>query len=120
VNTLEFCHKKIQRDCDVKSFRLCALAFSQSGHLIASATNRTHGDGVVSDHSLHAEEFLVKKLKKIKSIERGSYISVLVVRWSKKKGWTMAKPCRGCEKLMRDYGITEISYTDETGNIKQL
>lgn len=120
MNTLAFCQKKIKRDCDVKRHRLCALAFNQNGHMIASATNRIHSDGSISPFSLHAEEFLIKKLKKIKSIERGSYICVLVVRLAKSKGWTMAKPCRGCEKLMRNYGVGEIHYTDNEGNIKQL
>ena len=121
MDVMTFAKNKIHKDCDVKRHRLCALAFNKNGCLIASATNRIHEDGQVSDFSIHAEEFLIKKLRKINaSVRSDGYICVLVVRLAKGKGWTMAKPCRGCEKLMRDYGITEISYTDEKGNIRQL
>lgn len=121
MKIFEFAKKKINKDCDVKRHRLCALAFNKNGCLIASATNRIHEDGYISEFSLHAEENLLRKLRKINASMRSSgYINVLVVRLAKGKGWTMARPCRGCEKLMRDYGITEISYTDEKGNIRQL
>lgn len=120
MKLLQVAKKKIAKDCDVHSFRHVSFAFTKSGALISAATNRIADCGVVSAYSIHSEEYLIKKLKKIKSIERFGYISIMTVRMTRSEEFGMAKPCRGCEKLMRDYGVSEISYTDETGNIKQL
>jgi hypothetical protein len=120
MKILEYCKYKIDKDCDVKRHRLCAIAFSKSGQIITSAVNRIHNDGYVSDYSLHAEELLLKKLRKIKAIERFRYIKILVVRFAKAKGWAMAKPCRNCESLLKLSGVQEVSYTDEFGTIQTL
>lgn len=120
MKTLDFCQEKIESSCTVKRHRLCAIAFSKSGHIIASATNRIHSDGFVSNFSIHAEEFLINKLRKVKAKERFGKIRVLVVRLAKGKGWAMAKPCKNCENILRSYGVQEVSYTSEDGSIKIL
>jgi len=120
MQILEFCKHKIEKDCTVKRHRLCAIAFSRSGYIIASATNRLHSDGYVSAFSLHAEEMLLNKLRKINAKHRFGYIKILVVRFAKSKGWAMAKPCKNCEILLKMSGIQEVSYTDESGTICQL
>lgn len=120
MKILEHCQDKIEKTCTVKRHRLCAVAFSQSGNIIASATNRIHNDGWVSDFSLHSEELLIRKLRKIRAIERFGKIRVLVVRLAKSKGWAMAKPCKKCEFLLRSYKVQEVSYTDDNGQIVDL
>jgi len=40
---------------------------------------------------------------------------VLVYREKKKGNMGMAKPCKGCEKLLRDAGINRVYYTTDDG-----
>lgn len=118
MTEMEMCREKINRSCDVKRHRHCALAFSKSGKLIAAATNRISDHGYVSDWSLHAEEMLIKKLRKIHAKERFGYIRILVVRMPKAQEWGMSKPCSGCSRLIQDYGINDVSFTNNIGAIE--
>jgi hypothetical protein len=120
MTILELCRAKINRSCDVKRHKHCAMAFSKSGKLIASATNRISDDGYVSDWSLHAEEMLVKKLRKLHAKERFGFIRILVVRMPKGQEWGMSKPCDGCQRLIEAYGVNEVSYTGEDGKIVNM
>lgn len=113
---LEIGSRKIRKDCDVRRHKLVAFAMSKSGCVIATATNRKHS-GNVSDYSFHAEEFLVRKLRKLAARERFGPIRVLVARLSK-SGWALAKPCNGCRRLLNGYGITDIWFTDRQGIFK--
>lgn len=107
---------KIARDCDVKRAKVIAVAFRKSGALITSSTNRCVL-GSKDRFTFHAEELLIKKLRKIKAKERFDFIEVVVMRWSVTKGWTMAMPCEKCRELLIDYGINRVSYTDSTGRL---
>lgn len=120
MKTLDFCKYKIRKDCDVVRHKLCAIAFSKSGNIIASATNRIYNGLPESPFSIHAEKYLIRKLKKLHAFERFGDIRVLVVRLAKSKGWAMAKPCQNCEKSLRDYKIQGVSFTSENGSIAQL
>lgn len=120
MTALEFCRKKIDKDCDVKRHRHASMAFSRSGQVIASAVNRIYDGGRVSDFSLHSEELLIKKLRKIHAKERYGYIRVLVVRMPKAQTWGMSKPCHGCQRIMERYGIDDISYTSEDGSLVNM
>lgn len=115
MNSLETCldlgDRKIRKHCDIKRHKLVAMAFSKSGKLIATATNR-RGEGSISDFSIHAEEFLVRKLRRISARERYGKIRIIVARLSK-RGWAMARPCRGCQKILAGYGIEDIWYTEQ-------
>lgn len=118
---IEIGRKKISKDCDVKRHRLMCMAFTKNGHLICVETNRIASHGNISGFSIHAEEAVVNKLLRLRARERFGKIFVLVARLNKANGgWTLAKPCEGCEKKLRDYGITEIYYTDEAGRILSL
>jgi len=86
---------------------------SKSGKIIASATNRL-AEGRISDFSFHAEEFLVKKLRKLSARERYGPIRVLVARLAR-SGWALAKPCIGCKNILNAYGIDDVWYTDREG-----
>lgn len=111
---------KIRRSCTVENGRLCAFAFTSSGHIIALETNRRSTTGEITNWSIHSEEFLIKKLYKLRARERYGKIDILVARWDKHGGWRLAKPCPKCESMMKDYGIRKISYTNELGEYVNL
>jgi hypothetical protein len=111
--------RKIKKDCSVQRHQLVAFAFTRNGHIIGIDTNR-RGSGEISNFSLHAEEFLVNKLLRIKARERYGQIFILVTRLGRKRGWTMAKPCPGCQWKLREAGVNEVYYTNESGQIVKL
>lgn len=116
IPNVELGRRKIMKDCDIKRHRIVALAFRPNGQIICIETNRA-GSGDVSDFSWHAEEFLVKKLLKIKARERLGRIHVLVARLGRRDGWTMAKPCNGCGKKLARY-VDKVYYVDGSGTIQ--
>ena len=104
---------------DVKRAKLVAIAFRKNGSFITSAINQIFR-GNKNKFSVHAEEALIKKLKKLRARERYGPITVLVMRWSKGYGWKIAKPCASCERQLRDYGIVSVLFTSNDGSIKEL
>lgn len=108
--------------CTVKGFKLVALAL-RNGFPIAAACNRWSDNGTISEWSEHAEERLVRKLIRINAINRfRGKLSVLVLRFGGVGHGTlrMAKPCGRCQLLLNAAGITEVSYSDVNGNIKEM
>lgn len=103
----------------VKIHRLVAIAMTRNGHIIAHATNRKESISTFR-YSIHAEDFLIKKLKKINALHRYKNIVVVVLRMSRAFGWRLAKPCPRCEGLLLGYGIREIYYTNNFGNLVKL
>lgn len=95
---------------NVKSFPMTATARTYNGYEITSATNR-RGCGSISKHSIHAEEFLVRKMRKLRCLERFGFLSVRVERYAKDGSLRMARPCTRCFNLLKDYGVREIIYT---------
>jgi len=112
----KFAKEKIKRHCTVCNFKLASIALSHSGEVIASATNK-RASGVISEFSEHAEEALVRRLKKLSAIERYKYIDVMVLRMKKNGEFGLAKPCPGCYRLLTNYGVRNIYYTDSDGKI---
>ncbi len=97
------------KDCDIRTFKVIAYAYVGRS-CIAKATNRK-GSGRVSPFSYHAEEFLLRKLNRIRAMQRFDRIRVHVARYTKQGQERIAKPCPGCFRLLTDYGIREITYT---------
>jgi deoxycytidylate deaminase len=120
MTEMEMCREKIEKDCDILRHKHAAIAFSRGGMVIASAVNRRTTGGHISDYSLHAEEFLIKKLRKIRAKERFGYIRILVVRMPKAQEWGMSKPCDGCQRMIKAYGINEVTYTSESGSLVNM
>lgn len=116
IPDIELGRRKILKDCDIKRHRIVALAFTSNGRVIGMEVNRS-GSGDVSDFSWHAEEFLIRKLLRLKAKERFGKINVLVARLSRKNGWTMAKPCEGCGKKLLRY-VDKVFYVDIGGEIQ--
>ena len=105
--------EKIDKDCDLKRYKVVAIAYNSSGKVIVVECNRS-AEGQISKFSTHAEEFLVRKLRRIKAVERLGPISVVVMRLTP-TGPAMSKPCKYCEQLLNKYGIDEIYYSSREG-----
>ncbi len=109
-------HKKIIKS-DVRRAKLLAVAFRKNGSMIANSTNRVVR-GSTKRWTIHAEEFLIQKLKKLRARERFGPLTVLVMRWTPSVGWKLAKPCKTCRKLLEEYGINTILFTTNEGYSK--
>ena len=107
--------KKIKYS-NVKKAQMLALAFKSNGALITTATNQII-KGQDNKFSLHAEEHLLRKLRKIKAKERFGPIIILVMRYTSANGWRMAKPCKSCHKQLITYGVVAILFTNNDGSI---
>ncbi len=108
-------HKKVIKS-DVRRAKLLAVAFRKNGSMVASSTNRIVR-GSTKKWTIHAEEFLIKKLKKLRARERFGLLTVLVMRWTPSVGWKLAKPCKNCRRLLEEYGIETILFTTNEGYI---
>lgn len=123
IPNIDICLRKIKKDCTVNSHKLAAIAFLKSGQTLAVDTNRAIYNREAFSHfkwSIHAEEFLVRKLARIKAKERFNDLYVLVARWGARDGWAMAKPCMDCERILDKYGITQVFFTNHSGDIDVL
>jgi len=108
---------KIAQYTNVKRAKISALAFLTSGKLIASAHNR-RTDGHKTKWTEHAEETLIKKLKKLHAFERFKQIIILVVRINK-NGFAMSKPCDKCRKILLAHNVN-VFYTTDIFSIEKL
>jgi hypothetical protein len=111
--------RKIYKDCNVLRHRIVALAFTKNGHVIAIETNKI-ACGFVSRWSIHAEEGVANKLNRMAAYERFGAIHVLVARLGRGKGWTLAKPCAGCERKLKLSRVLSVFYTEENGSITEI
>jgi len=102
---------------NVKRAKVAAIAFKPNGTIIASAHNR-RVNGHPTKWTEHAEEVLIQKLEKLRAFQRFQEITILVLRISK-KGLSIAKPCKKCQKILSKYKIN-VMYSDENGNIEKL
>lgn len=108
-----YAHKKVLKS-NVKKSKHLAIAFKKNGSFITSATNQLI-KGQNNKFSLHSEEALILKLKKIKAKERFGPVTVLIMRWSPSIQWTLSKPCKTCRRLLEEYGINNILFTTNEG-----
>lgn len=112
---------KAKQKSDVKQHQIVAIA--QVGWRVVAVAMNRRGTGEVSEFSIHAEEFLVKKLLKIKAIRFGP-LNIAVIRVDKKGGIRCAKPCTGCQRVLSRYVAkhpgTEVYYTNDDGVLDRL
>lgn len=119
IPPLSLAKRQITNQCDLIRAKIAAIAFMPSGAVIASATNRILYS-IPDEWSIHAEAFLIKKLRKIRAIERYKDVNILVARWSPlKQAWDIAKPCSNCQIEIARYGIKKVFYTNEFGEISE-
>lgn len=90
---------------NLRSYKFLAIALSSSGHIITTAHNMK-GEGLISSTSIHAEEFLLRKLRKINAFNRFKGINVVVMRYTSSRGWEAVKPCEKCQRLLRIFPVT--------------
>jgi cytidine deaminase len=111
--------KKAASYANVRRAKLCAIAVTLSGRVVAVAHNR-RTDGDKNRWTEHAEECLIRKIKRTKAIERFGKLILLVMRINT-RGLVMAKPCARCQSMIAKLGnnIT-VYYTDNEGKITRL
>lgn len=113
--------QKIRNSCTVKVHKLACVVFNHKGHIYTCDTNRQiHSDDDSDKWTFHAEEFVIKKLRRIKARERFRKLYILVARWRSHAGWGLAKPCGDCERILRIYGVDGVFYTNDEGDIRRL
>lgn len=96
--------KSNDRKIDLRSFLLGAVGLRADGVFVSS--RNIAAPDLVPQH--HAEARLVRKLTP------NSY--VWVARVSRKNGdWCLAKPCPGCQRLLRSSGVKRVVYTIAPG-----
>ena len=106
--------KKIARYSRVKKARVAAIAFTKHGDIITTAYNRRL-DGYTIRWSDHAEESLIKKLKKLQAFKRYCKIYILVLRITA-HGISTAKPCYRCQKQLDKHNVN-VFYSCWSGKI---
>lgn len=111
--TTSACNKVLKSN--VRKSKHLSIAFKKNGSFIASATNQLI-QGCNDKFSLHAEEALILKLKKIRAKERFGSLTVLVMRWSPSTKWSLSKPCKTCRRLLEEYGVDTILFTTNNGD----
>lgn len=108
------------KQSDVKRAKIGAVLFTSNGHVVSFANNRRFNSvNHPSKWTIHAEEYLIAKATKIKASQRFGKLCILVARWSKKHGISMAKPCYRCQELLRETDW-QVFYTDKHGEIREL
>jgi deoxycytidylate deaminase len=97
----------------------CVAVYSH--RIISSGTNSTktnplqkkyniHRFDVDSGHTLHAESQCLLPLVGRKDIDF-SRMSLYIYREHKDKTLALSRPCKSCERLIRDLGIKKVYYT---------
>lgn len=120
-------HAKIIRLCsDFKRFKLGAVIFNNKKILTAGAnTNKTCPSQFKYNHfrhfdntdyrevnaCCHAEMAALVRLRRLYPRINPSSLSIFVYRENAQGEYAMAKPCRGCEQALKDFGIRKIYYT---------
>jgi hypothetical protein len=99
----------------VESALVVAIATIQDEPVVMT-TNKRHSRSVYS-HTLHAEERLFPKLL---YYVKDDDVSVTVIRFRKDGSLAMAKPCHGCDWLLRNAGVVHVYYSDMAGEIRKL
>lgn len=94
---------KTAKYSNVKRAKVSATAFSHSGQIIVSAHNRRIHEQK-GKFTQHAEEVLLYKLDRMKAFSRFRDITILVIRINT-TGITMAKPCKKCSILLKQYPV---------------
>jgi len=108
---------KIAKGGDVIKSRMSCLALSRSGDIICSSSNRLLQGNRVR-WSEHAEEAIIRKLRKVGAFSRYKDITLFVFRISS-NGISLAKPCLKCQKLLARYPV-KVFYTTNRGKIERL
>ena len=83
----------------------------------ARYNTKTRGfDGHKYKSSIHAEMMVVNKIKYLDV----DFSQVRIFVWRGKNNPMLSKPCKACEKAMRDLGIKKVFYTGANSYISEI
>ena len=83
----------------------------------AKYNTRTRGfNGHEYKSSIHAEMMVVNKIKYLDV----DFSQVRIFVWRGQKTPMLSKPCKACEKAMRDLGIRKVFYTGANSYISEI
>ena len=119
MNLTHLAKTVINRHCDVKSFKVVAIALRNGTPICVECNRRRDGDGN-GRWSYHAENRLIRKLRKRGDLPRFPHIDILVLRIGDGE-LRMAKPCAMCAwELNFTTGLRHVDYSTNTGDIERL
>jgi cytidine deaminase len=106
---------------DVKRSKIAAILYTTSGHILAAASNKAYW-GYGSIYTIHAEQFLIAKIIRMKLISRHRLndLNIFVCRVMANGKFSNAKPCSKCQALLLEAGLTNVFHTDDNGNIREM
>lgn len=70
--------------------------------------------------TIHAEEMTILRANRLRIFNRYDDLAITVFRFNKEGKRMHSKPCIECLKLIKKFGIDEICYFDNDGEIKEL
>lgn len=118
LELVELCRKKVQKST-VDCARVVAIAVA-SGSPRAVAVNMRATCGGITPWTIHAEEMLVRKMRRLRLRERFGSPTVYVVRFNKAMQRRPSKPCASCERMLRQYGFSDVWYVGSDGLFERL
>ncbi len=108
-----------------KKHQLIATAFDKKGNAIGTGINdytKSHPlMKLYADKSKDFPEKIFKHAELAAVLQAGDkeIYSMLVQRFDSKGHAVLAKPCKTCEYMLRDFGIKFVQYTSAEGIIKE-
>lgn len=106
-------------------YKVGAVVFKGS-RILSEGTNAIRGCTRVPSeykkfcHTLHAEQDALSKLLNNPDVIKGASILVIRINNNAAGKISMAKPCEFCQKMIEDYGIRNVYYSDYNGEIKKM
>jgi len=90
-----------------------SIVYGVNSYRCSTRFQRLYTDGQKGYH-LHAEMDLIRKIKGLNVRE------ISVARFIKSGRPTMAKPCKYCQKFLKEAGIKKVKYTNWDGKWETL
>ena len=103
-----------------------ALICDKRGRIVSVGINQSYKTHVLAKRygyrysAIHAELHAITTLScRLNEIENKNYI-LINLRFLANKNLGLAKPCILCQRLLKDFGIKRVYYTNKSGNIIKL
>ena len=100
--------RAIYRRCDLRLGRHAAVVFIGRHARVIGVNHK--GEGRISDRTIHAEEDAINKALKLNVNLSEATLFVCRIGGANKQ-WKNSKPCKGCDQLIKRYGIRKVVYT---------
>ena len=107
----------VAKNSQMERGKVGAVLFTNSGQIITFANN-VYYDGDDNKRSVHAEEYVIAKMIRLRAISRFKGLNLLVVRYKiSNDNLAMARPCIKCAKLLQRFPEIKVYYSNEFGEI---